>query len=72
MYIIRKTCFWRENRSLIFRAMRFLVAAIGGQALWDAEEAQCDVAMREVMSEDRATVVDESDDRLHAIWVSQE
>ncbi|XP_023246752.1 uncharacterized protein LOC106644183 [Copidosoma floridanum] len=42
-------------------------------ALWDAnEEDQCDVAIREIVNEDRATIVDETAFRLHATWISQE
>jgi uncharacterized OsmC-like protein len=47
----------------------------GALALWNAAEVnedQCDIAVREIMNEDRATIVDESASRLHAVWISQE
>ncbi|KAJ8683294.1 hypothetical protein QAD02_019086 [Eretmocerus hayati] len=36
------------------------------------EADQCEVAVREIMREDRAAIVDESPTRLHATWISQE
>ncbi|XP_058797193.1 uncharacterized protein LOC131667647 [Phymastichus coffea] len=49
--------------------------AAGTLALWDPMEVgedQCDIAIREIVNEDRATIVDESATRLHAVWISQE
>ncbi|XP_008551060.3 uncharacterized protein LOC103573665, partial [Microplitis demolitor] len=37
---------------------------------WSGE--QCEAAIKEVVNEDRATIVDDSPNRLHATWLSQE
>lgn len=57
----------------------FVLVCAGNAELWDAlppmaelSDDQCDLAVREVMNEDRATVVDESPARLQAVWISQE
>ncbi|XP_063995715.1 uncharacterized protein LOC135173053 [Diachasmimorpha longicaudata] len=38
----------------------------------DTSGSQCDSAIRETIQEDRATIVDETPDRLHSTWLSQE
>ncbi|KAL7297896.1 hypothetical protein TKK_0008917 [Trichogramma kaykai] len=63
----------------IYLVLAILVLGCSGLARsqWDASEQaigedQCDLAVREIVKEDRATSVDESPTRLHSTWISQE
>ncbi|XP_015112579.1 uncharacterized protein LOC107038171 [Diachasma alloeum] len=45
---------------------------IWGTDWTDTTGSQCDNAIRETIQEDRATIVDDTPDRLHSTWLSQE